>query len=449
MRRARMSLRPMVAALAIASATPSARAEQPMSRVGVRVIERPATTVIDREDWVTTPDRQFIVFRVVEDAGDMLRLRGEGRNRKVDRWRKAVDVVPLAGAVAYLTDRGLLDPAQPDWLFYRGLVRIETKDYDGALSDFDAYLRLAPERVQGLVGRAFVLELKGELDKALDDLDEAIRLDPRGADARRNRGWVRKSKGDHDGALSDFDAYLRLKPEDSDVYLQRGDAWSLKGEYDKAICDFDDAIRLEPQLALAFCSRGRAWMLKGDLDRAIRDEDEAIRLAPKYVEAYGHRGWAYQRRGDPDKAIADFTEAIRLAPEDARGYFSRGYVRTLQDAFEGAIEDLSESVRLDPSDHQSLNARAWIWANGPDARLRDGPRAVSSAARACDLAGWRNPSYLTTLAAAYAEMGDFAAAVQWQERSLLLQENEDERRRGLWRLALYKAGKPDRIEPKD
>jgi tetratricopeptide (TPR) repeat protein len=118
-------------------------------------------------------------------------------------------------------------------------------------------------------------------------------------------------------------------------------------------------------------------------------------------------------------------------------------------SYERAIADLSESVRLDPRDHQSLNARAWIWANGPDAKLRDGPRAVSSASRACDLAGWRNPSYLTTLAAAYAEMGDFAAAVQWQERSLLLQDNDDDRRRGLQRLDLYKASKTDRMPPKD
>ena len=381
MSRTRMSLRPAVAALAIAVAVLPARAEQPASRVGLRVIERPRAMVVGGELILTTSDRRFLVFRVEVDEGDKFWLRGEGRDGGDRRLKKVDELLPLEDSDKYFTQRGVSDPGEPRWFLYRGLARTETQNYDGALSDFDAYIRLRPEAAEG--------------------------------------------------------------------YFDRGIVWNLKDDYDKAIGDYDEAIRLEPELVSAFCARGLAWMLKGDLDRAIRDEDKAIRLDPKDVEAYGVRGWVYSRRGDTDKAIADFTEAIRLAPEDARGHFSRGYVLMLQNAFEGAIEDLSESVRLDPRDHQSLNARAWIWANGPDARLRDGPRAVSSAARACDLAGWRNPSYLTTLAAAYAEMGDFEAAVQWQERSLLLQEDENERRRGLQRLDLYKARKTDRMPPKD
>ena len=49
------------------------------------------------------------------------------------------------------------------------------------------------------------------------------------------------------------------------------------------------------------------------------------------------------------------------------------------------------------------NDLAWLLATAPDARFRDGPRAVEHATRACELSGWRDAAALDTLAAAYAE----------------------------------------------
>ena len=57
---------------------------------------------------------------------------------------------------------------------------------------------------------------------------------------------------------------------------------------------------------------------------------------------------------------------------------------------------------------------------------------------------WNRPIYLDTLAAAYAETGDFEAAVTWQMRAIELLS--DERRKDDYRrrLVLYQAGKPHR-----
>src|SRR5262249_19208480 len=60
---------------------------------------------------------------------------------------------------------------------------------------------------------------------------------------------------------------------------------------------------------------------------------------------------------------------------------------------------------------------AWLWATGPDG-VRDGKRAVEAATRACELTDWKENEFLDTLAAAYAEVGDFDKAVEYQKKAV-------------------------------
>ena len=82
-----------------------------------------------------------------------------------------------------------------------------------------------------------------------------------------------------------------------------------------------------------------------------------------------------------------------------------------------------------------------------DAAFRDGERAVQDATRACSLTGWKKGYYLGTLAAAYAEVGDFAAALTWQQKAFTdptYEQQYGEKVRE--RIFLYEAGKPYRQE---
>ena len=68
----------------------------------------------------------------------------------------------------------------------------------------------------------------------------------------------------------------------------------------------------------------------------------------------------------------------------------------------------------------------------------------SLATRGCELAEWKDANMLDTLAAAYAEAGDFDKAVEWQEKADKLFTDPKDQKKGEDRLKLYKDKKPYR-----
>ena len=71
-----------------------------------------------------------------------------------------------------------------------------------------------------------------------------------------------------------------------------------------------------------------------------------------------------------------------------------------------------------------LNNFAWVLATSPDDKLRDGARAVKMATKAAESTGYETPHILSTLAAAYAETGDFENATKWSQKAVEVSQKE-------------------------
>jgi tetratricopeptide (TPR) repeat protein len=90
----------------------------------------------------------------------------------------------------------------------------------------------------------------------------------------------------------------------------------------------------------------------------------------------------------------------------------------------GAITQWEASLQIDPNDGNALNNLAWIFATYPDDSIRNGQRAVRLAESATVLPGGDTPIVLRTLAAAYAESGDFAKAMETARQAVELAESQ-------------------------
>ena len=94
-----------------------------------------------------------------------------------------------------------------------------------------------------------------------------------------------------------------------------------------------------------------------------------------------------------------------------------------------------------------LNNAAWILATHTNAAFRNGTEAVQFAERATTLSEGKVPFLLGTLAAAYAEQGNFPAAIRAAEQArdgALAAGQKELADRNIEFLELYRAGKPCR-----
>jgi tetratricopeptide (TPR) repeat protein len=285
------------------------------------------------------------------------------------------------------------------------------------------------------------------LEDAVSYFGQRIRANNRDAVALAYRGRAWKEEGDWERALDDLDDAIRLDPGRSAWFRNRGLVYDELREYDQAIRDYDQAIRLDPRDALTYNHRGVAYKAKRDYDQAIRDYSAALHLDAKWSDAYFNRGNAYKARKEFDQAIGDYGEAIRLDPKWSDAYFNRANAYRAKKAYDLAARDYGEVVRLDPEDADALSSLAWLLATCSEERIRDGKKAVAYAAEACELTSWKSGYFLATLAAAYAEIGNFEEAIKWQKRALeSLSYEREEGDKARQRLQSFADRKPCREE---
>ena len=226
--------------------------------------------------------------------------------------------------------------------------------------------------------------------------------------------------------------------------LQRQIASRNVRDVERDIEDFTAQIDSGHVSAELFRARGDMWTLKREFGKAIDDYDAAIRLDTNYAPAWHNRGRVRRELAEFEEAMTDYTQAIQCNPDYAQAYSNRGLLFMLLNDLKRATADLKKAVDLNPIDEPALNGLARIYATSPQPEPGDGKKAVEFATKLCQLAGWTNAEYLESLAAAYAQNGEFENAVKWQLQALTeAADSANHEMRA--RLSAYKDGRPIRV----
>jgi tetratricopeptide (TPR) repeat protein len=169
--------------------------------------------------------------------------------------------------------------------FHRANAHQSKGEYERAIADFTAALRLDPKFRDAWSGRGFAYGDKGAIEHAIADLSEALRIAP-GAQEYESRGFLNDQLSELDAAIADYTQAIKLEPESAYTYFLRGIAYDKMQAFDHALADFSRAVELDPGFAKAYYHRGAlVSYAKGDLLTAIEDYERALQVDPNFADA--------------------------------------------------------------------------------------------------------------------------------------------------------------------
>ncbi|MEN6406546.1 MAG: tetratricopeptide repeat protein [Thermoguttaceae bacterium] len=354
--------------------------------------------------------------------------------RSLDRAIQARFDEPASEAKAYLLRSGLQDspekkladlneavrlaPDSADMLRARAVLFNEMKKADQALVDLDKAIELEPADLSAYGAKAVVLSRLKRYTEALDVLNKARQVSPDSLMPLVQRARVRLLQTNLAAALEELSQALAMDPDNIGVLLMRASVYQEKGETDKALADVNRVLKLRPRLSEGLRMRAVLFIAAKRYDDAIADVRKILEREPKDSVVRLQLAMLYGAGKKTAKAIETYTELLADEPNQWQALRGRGDMLLNMGRQSEALADYEKALKFQPDDYGLLNNLAWVLATSPDAKLRDGRRALELAAKACKTSDYKLAYILSTLAAAYAETGDFQNAVKWSTKAV-------------------------------
>jgi tetratricopeptide (TPR) repeat protein len=238
--------------------------------------------------------------------------------------------------------------------------------------------------------------------------------------AHTNLGLVLLQKGEVDEAIVHYRAVLQMEPNWWDAEYNLGTALLSKGEVDEAIFHCDRAVAMEPNDPDAQLALGNALLQKQRIDEAIDHYQRAMAIRPGYSLGHYSLGLGLLAKGELDAAIQHYRAALLIRPDDGDCHTVLAIALDKKGETVEAIQEYKKALEISPQSVAALTNLAWLLATCSNGSLRDGSKAVEIARQADQLSAGTNVLVLRTLAAAYAESGEFGKAIETDRAAMHL-----------------------------
>ena len=239
--------------------------------------------------------------------------------------------------------------------------------------------------------------------------------------------------GELDAALMRAEEFRRLHPDDWRSHQLLGIALESKGRPEEALASLEKALALQTDSAETHNHLAGILWWQGKI--------------PDSVDGLFYRGIVHHENGQLAEAVRCFSEAARRDPNGVLRHVNLALVLEDQGEVFAAGNEFRRAQVINPSWPEYCDQLAWTLATDPDASRRHGKEAIRMARAACSVTNNQHAPFLETLAAGYAEVGDFKQAIETAGRArTLASESGDKKRMERLDAALqhYEKGEPFR-----
>ena len=247
------------------------------------------------------------------------------------------------------------EPSSSKEYIRRGLIYLDSRKYDEAVSDFSKALSTEPKNQWALGDRALAYIWKRDFEKADSDLKAAEAIDPDNAVAARARGFMAQMRGDYKGAVEAFTKSLRTDPGNGFALYHRALSYRALDDNAHALADTDEGLKLNHGGDLRLL-RANIFVFQGQKDAAAKEAQLLQSENPQSDWAMVAAARIYSRIGMNLEATASFDRAIAIRPA-AYIYLNRAQSRPFTASSE-RLADLDKALSLEPDNLEVLTEKA-------------------------------------------------------------------------------------------
>lgn len=270
------------------------------------------------------------------------------------------------GRIAYENARRL-EPGNPKWIYFLGLVELEAAHLEEASVHFEKVLALQAEHLPSLLrlGRAR-LQL-ADLSRANARFRQAVILNPKSAAAHCGLGQIAQMNEDLEAAAKHLETCLEIQPHATRMHAALASIYRRLEKPERSrehagLYGSGDVTFPDPWLAELRKSRSeielslegaRAAFKAGRYGVARREYERVLTADRSRTEAHKGLAAVLDRMGDTEGSIAHYRVAVRLEPRDPVSHFNLASLYSRLGSYELAREHFREVLRLDPGDSEA------------------------------------------------------------------------------------------------
>ncbi|MDO5113702.1 MAG: tetratricopeptide repeat protein, partial [Planctomycetia bacterium] len=309
----------------------------------------------------------------------------------------------------------------------------EQKEYEKALVLVRELLQETPEDEKLQLSELQLLMSLQRTEECIQAVSKLLEKNPLNANYYSLRARLYHLEENWEKALEDWNKTLLFSPGNKEAQTLKWFTLVKLNRTEEAVAEVEKLLKLDTknftlamQLATIYLEAKQYARVAEQLDKVEKDFDLESLL--KTVTEPAPKKEAPKENADELPSLED-TEA-ELSEDALQNalvlYEMRANFRLLAGKQKESIADYEKVLALAPENDVALNNLAWILGTSPDDSLRDAERAIALGTKVCELTQYANPGYLSTLAAAYAEKGDFEKALEWIQKAMeIAEKNQD------------------------
>jgi len=311
-----------------------------------------------------------------------------------------------------------VDPEHSDARQQRAFINLGLKNFEDAIKDLETILETDAENMTVAVALAEALVQSDKFDDAIAVVDGIIKVRPKNSAGYELKAELYLTAEKFDEAIEQLNKAIEINPKSVSGLLTRARLLIIKGETEDAKKDIGRVQQLQPNSPQALLLLSAVYEQEEKYGDAARLLEQLLEFNPANTQLRMQLAMNYSMGDFHDAAIGEFSKVIRQDPKNWLAKYSRADTYLNVGKHKEAIADYEAALKINREYDNLLNNLAWVLSTSPVDDVRDGKRAVELALKACEVSNYEKPHILSTLAAAYAESGDFKNAVKWAKKAV-------------------------------